>query len=74
LLCFIRFDYQRPSEKVLVIFNFDRNPQYIDMGAIGIKRLAERSQWVDLYSSRIATQYDDRLVLQPYQFYWLTER
>lgn len=74
LLCFIRFDHQRPSEKVLVIANFDRNPQYIDMGEIGIRGLAGRSQWVDLYSGRMATQYDDRLVLQPYQFYWLTER
>ncbi len=33
-MVFIRFNHQRPSERVLVIANFDANPQYFDLEVI----------------------------------------
>ncbi|MCY7331091.1 MAG: alpha-glucosidase C-terminal domain-containing protein [Pseudanabaena sp. CAN_BIN31] len=74
LLCFMRFDPQRPSEKVLAIANFDANPQYLDLEAIGNAGFSAYSQFVDLYSGKMPSQHDGRIVLQGYQFYWLTDK
>ena len=73
LLCFMRFDPQRPSEKVLVIANFDANPQYLDLETISNVSFNVYSRFVDLYSSKMPSQHDGRIVLQGYQFYWLTD-
>jgi amylosucrase len=73
LLCFIRFNHQRPSEKVLVIANFDAHPQYLDLGLVCNKGINLYGQFIDLYSGRKPAQFDQRIVLQGHQFYWLTE-
>ncbi|MGZ8143896.1 MAG: alpha-amylase family glycosyl hydrolase [Methylosarcina sp.] len=73
LLCFIRFNHQRPSEQVLVIANFDAHPHYLDLDVISNSGINLYSHFMDLYSGRNPAQYDRRIVLQPYQFYWLTE-
>jgi amylosucrase len=73
LLCFIRFNHQRPSERVLVIANFDARPQYLDLEVFSGKGINLYGKFTDLYSGRSPTQYDWRIVLQAYQFYWLTE-
>jgi amylosucrase len=73
LLCFIRFNHQRPSERVLVITNFDAKPQYLDLEVLSSKGINLYGKFTDLYSGRSPTQYDRRIVLQAYQFYWLTE-
>ncbi|MGZ8908077.1 MAG: alpha-glucosidase C-terminal domain-containing protein, partial [Methylobacter sp.] len=73
LLCFIRFNHLRPSERVLVVANFDANPQYLDLDVISGRGINLYGQFVDLYSGRSPAQYDRRIVLQAYQFYWLTE-
>ena len=74
LLCFMRFDPQRPSEKVLVIANFDANSQYLDLESIGNAGFSAYSQFVDLYSGKMPSQHDGRIVLHGYQFYWLTDK
>ena len=74
LLCFMRFDPQRPSKKVLVIANFDANPQYLDLEMIGNAGFSIYSQFVDLYSGKMPSQHDGRIVLHGYQFYWLTDK
>jgi amylosucrase len=74
LLCFMRFDPQRPSQKVLAIANFDANPQYLDLETIGNVGFSAYSQFVDLYSGKLPSQHDGRIVLQGYQFYWLTDK
>jgi len=73
LFCFIRFNYQRPSERVLVVANFDANPQYLDLEVISARGIKPYGQFIDLYSGKSPAQYDRRIVLQAYQFYWLTE-
>jgi amylosucrase len=72
ILCFVRFDHLRPSERVLVIANFDSNPQYLDLETIGSRGINIYGQFVDLYTGSKPTQFDHRIVLHPYQFYWLT--
>ena len=78
LLCFMRFDPQRPSKKILVVANFDANPQYLDLETIGNAGsnagFNVYSQFVDLYSGKMPSQHDSRIVLHGYQFYWLTDK
>lgn len=73
LLCFIRFNHQRPSEKVLVVANFDAHPQYLDLALVCNKGINLYGQFIDLYSGRKPAQYGQQIVLQGHQFYWLTE-
>ena len=73
LLCYIRFNHERPSERVMVVANFDANPQYLDLEVISGKGINLYAHFIDLYSGRSPAQYDRRIVLQAYQFYWLTE-
>lgn len=73
LLCFIRFNHQRPSERVLVVANFDTKPQYLDLEVISGKGINLYGQFTDLYTGRNPAQYDRRIVLHAHQFYWLTE-
>ncbi len=73
LLCFIRFNHQRPSERVLVIANFDAKPQYLDLETISGKGINLYGKFIDLFTGRSPTQFDHRIVLHAYQFYWLTE-
>ncbi|MDX2255873.1 MAG: alpha-amylase family glycosyl hydrolase [Pseudanabaenaceae cyanobacterium bins.39] len=73
LLCYVRFNHQRPSEKVLVIANFDQNPQFLDLDEINNKGFSPYRQLLDLHSGKKPEQFDSRIVLQGYQFYWLTE-
>ena len=73
LLCYIRFNHERPSERVMVVANFDANPQYLDLEVISGNGINLYAHFIDLYSGRSPAQYDRRIVLQAYQFYWLTE-
>ncbi|MGR8934967.1 MAG: alpha-amylase family glycosyl hydrolase [Gammaproteobacteria bacterium] len=73
LLCYIRFNHQRPSERVLVLANFDANPQYLDLEELSGKGINRYGQFIDLISGRSPARYEYRIVLSPYQFYWLTE-
>ena len=72
LLCFIRFNYQRPPERVLVVVNFDANPQYLDLDDIGGRGANLKGHFIDLYSGSKPARFDRWIVLQPFQFYWLT--
>lgn len=73
LLCYIRFNHQRPSEKVLVIANFDSNPQYLDLDRLRNTGFNSYGKFVDLYSGVKPEQSDNSIILEGYQFYWLTE-
>ncbi|MDP3334579.1 MAG: alpha-glucosidase C-terminal domain-containing protein, partial [Methylococcaceae bacterium] len=73
LLCYIRFNHQRPSERVLVVANFDANPQYLDLEVIAGSGITPYAQFIDLYNGCKPAQYNRQIVLPPYQFYWLME-
>ncbi len=72
LLGFIRFDHQYLSTKVLVLANFDVNPQYLDLSTLSHAGFSIYTQFIDLYSGKKPSQHDQHIVLQGYQFYWLT--
>jgi len=72
LFAFSRFDPLRPSEKVLVVANFNDRPQYFDLESPGQTAFRPHDGLHDLYRGRRPSQFDRRLVLQSYQFYWLT--
>lgn len=74
LLCFTRFDHLRTSERVLVIANFDSHPQYLDLELLRSQGINPYAQLIDLYSGSSPAQFEQRIVLQPFQFYWLTDR
>lgn len=71
LLCYMRFDHLRPSERVLVVANFDSNPQYLDLDRISTRGITLHGQKIDLYTGGKPAQFENRIVLSPYQFYWL---
>lgn len=73
LLCFMRFDHLRPSEKVLVIANFDSNPQFLDLDLLSTRTINKHNKLIDLYTGGKPAQFENRLVLSPFQFYWLTQ-
>ncbi len=73
LLCFIRFNHQRPSEKVLVVANFDANPQSLNLESLRNTGFNVYGKFVDLYSGIKPEQSDSHITLQGYEFYWLTE-
>ena len=73
LLCFIRYDRERPSEKTIVIANFDANPQYLDLETISNPRINLHGRFVDLYTGRIPAQYEHSITVPGFQFYWLKE-
>ncbi|MGR8929390.1 MAG: alpha-amylase family glycosyl hydrolase [Gammaproteobacteria bacterium] len=73
LLCYIRFNHQRPSEQVLVVANFDDQPQYLDLNNIKSAGVDPNGQFIELISGSKPAQYEQQIVLQGFQFYWLTQ-
>lgn len=74
LLCYIRFDRDRPFEKVLVLANFDAQPQYLDLEDLRYKGIEPQHRFIDLYSGKTPARHDSRIVLPGYKFYWLKEQ
>ena len=73
LLCFVRFNHLRPSEQVLVVANFDANPQDLYLDSLRTLGFNIYTNFVDLYSGMKPEQSENRITLPGYQFYWLTE-
>ena len=73
LFAFVRFDHNRPSERVLVICNFSAEAQQFDLQTLNMSGFGSHSQLIDLYTGKSPTQFKDQLVIQPYHFYWLNE-
>lgn len=74
LLAFVRSNHQRLSEKVLVIANFDSNPQYFPLDSIRNKGFNIYSNFIDLLTGNSPELSEDNIVIQGYQFYWLREK
>jgi len=74
LFVFARFEYNQPTNKVLVVANFDSEPQYLDLEDIGRKAYFRGSAIRDLYSGEKPAMFKDFLIIPPYRFYWLTDQ
>ena len=73
LLAFARTNHLRPSELVLVVANFNDQPRFFDLDRLVPSVFSSHDGLVDLHSGRRPSQSGSRIVLQAYQFYWLTK-
>ncbi|CAK6694496.1 amylosucrase [Synechococcus sp. CBW1107] len=73
LLCYLRYNHLRSSEKVFVIANFDDHPQQLELESYSRYGINPRANYTDLYSGIKPSQYDGCIALQGGQFYWLSE-
>ena len=73
LLAFLRTSHLRPSELVLVVANFNDQPRFFDLDRLVPSVFSSHDGLVDLHSGRRPSQSGSRIVLQAYQFYWLTK-
>ncbi len=74
LFAFSRSHPEHPGETVLVVANFDVNPQYLDLNDLGNRGRFRGGQLTDLYSGESPAMFKERLVIAPRRFYWLTDQ
>jgi len=74
LFVFSRFNLTRTAGGVLVVVNFDANPQHLDMNHPHIKSVLSYGHITDLLSGDTPSLFKDQLVIPPYHFYWLTDK
>jgi amylosucrase len=74
LFVFSRFNLRSTSGGVLVVVNFDANPQHLNLTDPSIKSVLPHGQIKDLYSGKTPAMFKDQLVIPAYHFYWLTDQ
>lgn len=74
LFVFSRFSVIKPSERVLVVTNFDGKPQDLDLTNIPKATGSGDGQYIDLYSGGSPDIFKTTLVVPPFGFYWLSEQ
>ena len=72
LFAFLRSNPAVPSEVVLVVANFDSNPQHLDLTELGNRGEFQYGQLRDLHSGEYPAMFKDQLVVPPFHFYWLS--
>ena len=73
LFVFSRYDLTHTSAGVLVVCNFDANPQHLDLGPLSKSFRLDYTRVKDLYSGDSPAIFKDQLVIPPYHFYWLSD-
>ena len=71
LFGFVRFNYENPVDKVLVLANFSSNPQKVGMDELSFSPYIRSDNLVDLWSGCSPAVFSEELVLSGFQFYWL---
>ncbi|NOX43053.1 MAG: alpha-amylase [Gammaproteobacteria bacterium] len=77
LFVFERYSLIKPAERVLVVANFDSQPQQLDLSSAGNWAGNQFSELVDLYSGSSPDLFEDAedtVVVPGHGFYWLSER
>jgi len=74
LFAFCRVNPQYASDRVLVVANFDANPQHVEVEDLTQTGFMQHSQLHDLYSGEQPVMFKNALVIPPYRFYWLQAR
>ncbi len=74
LFVFARFEYDQPTSRILVVANFDSDPQHLNLEDIGRKAYFRNGAIRDLYSGDKPAMFNEDLVVPPYRFYWLTDQ
>ncbi|MCX4189038.1 alpha-amylase family glycosyl hydrolase [Methylophaga sp. OBS3] len=74
LFVFERYHIQKPSERVLLVSNFDANPQMLELSELSQWSSPQTDQLVDAVTGQRPEQFDNALVVPGYSFYWLVEQ
>jgi amylosucrase len=74
LFVFARFEYDQPTSRILVVANFDSDPQHLNLEDISRKAYFRNGAIRDLYSGDKPAMFNEDLVIPPYRFYWLSDR
>jgi amylosucrase len=70
IFTYFRFNPYRQS-RVLVISNFGASSIYLDLAQFDKLQMPKYDSFIDLYTGKPPAMFQERLVLSPYQFYWL---
>ncbi|AFJ01423.1 Sucrose phosphorylase [Methylophaga frappieri] len=73
LFVFERYHTRKPSERVLLVSNFDSRPQKLDLSELGGWGQSTSRELIDAVTGRRPEQFDQTLIMPGFSFYWLTE-
>ena len=75
LFAFIRSSHSGfspfPAESILVLANFDRHPQSVELNVLEEYGFGNPHALLDIFTGRSPHCFRHELILSPYQFYWL---
>ena len=74
LFAFLRTHPDLSSDAVLVVANFDEKPRYLDLANLGNRGLFLYGQVYDHFSGETPDMFNNRLMIPPCRFYWLTDK
>jgi amylosucrase len=74
LFVFMRSNPFELHDDVLIVANFDRVPQTLDLADLGNRSQFGLGRLRDLCTGEAPAQFRDRLVVPPLRFYWLSAR
>jgi len=73
LFVFSRFNPQKASDRVLVVANFNNQPQKLEIEDVSSWGSYDQGQLFDLYSRQKPEIYNNALIIPAFSFYWLRE-
>jgi len=73
LFVFLRFDPQNSRARIMVVANFDDEPQWMSFDILSQLGFSQCKNITDIYSGKSPSMLDDRIVIPPLSFYWLSE-
>ncbi|GAB0150177.1 MULTISPECIES: amylosucrase [unclassified Marichromatium] len=74
LFVFLRAHPTLQSGAVVVAANFDANPQFLDLDVLNQRGLFRQGQIEDLITGESPALFNNRMVIPPFHFYWLTNQ
>ncbi len=74
LFVFLRNHPTMEASSVLVAANFDAAPQYLDLEELGRRGFLRYGQLEDLVTGEAPALFNNRVVIPPFRFYWLTSQ
>ena len=73
LFVFLRFDPQNSRARIIVVANFDEQPQSMRLDTLYQLGFTPHKIITDIYSGKSPTILNERLVVPSLSFYWLSE-
>ena len=73
LFVFERYHLQKPADRVLVVANFDRKSQRLDLDQLPRWSQSHQGQLVDAVTGQTPEKFGNTVVIPRFGFYWLTE-